>query len=42
MRDSAADCTLGDLRVLHHQHAPIEVVLTSRELGASFADSAAV
>jgi hypothetical protein len=37
-----ADCILGDLRVIRHQHAPVEIVIASRELGESFADPAAV
>lgn len=37
-----ADCTLGDLRVIRHANAPVEVVVASRELGQSFADTAAV
>ena len=37
-----ADCTLGDLRVIRHARAPVEVVIASRSLGQSFADTAAV
>jgi hypothetical protein len=37
-----ADCILGDLRVIRHEHAPAEIVIASRELGKSFADPAAV
>ena len=37
-----ADCTLGDLRVVPHGRAAVEVILATRELGESFADSAAV
>jgi hypothetical protein len=37
-----ADCTLGDLRVIQHVNAPVEVVVASRQPGASFADTAAV
>lgn len=38
----AADCILGDLRLVSHPHAPVEVVIAKRELGSSFADSAPV
>lgn len=38
-----ADCTLGDLRVIRRGTGrPVEVVTATRDLGASFADSAAV
>lgn len=38
-----ADCTLGDLRVIRRgKEQPVEVVIGSREFGASFADTAAV
>ena len=37
-----ADCTLGDLRVVSHGRAAVEVILATREMGESFADSAAV
>ncbi len=37
-----ADCTLSDLRVLRRKHAPIEIIIATRRLGESFADSAAV
>lgn len=37
-----ADCTLGDIRVIRHSRQPVDVVIASRELGASFADPATV
>ena len=38
-----ADCTLRDLRVIRHGGSrPAEIVIASREFGASFADSAPV
>ena len=37
-----ADCILEDLRVVRRRKGPVEVILGTRELGASFADSAAV
>jgi hypothetical protein len=37
-----ADCTLGDLRVVQHAGAPVEVVIGNRALGKSFADPAPV
>jgi hypothetical protein len=36
-----AECTLGDLRLVPHFRSPIELGIGRRELGASFADSAA-
>jgi hypothetical protein len=36
-----ADCTLGDLRIVQHRGAPAELIVARRELGKSFADSAA-
>ncbi len=36
-----ADCTLGDLRLIQHRGTPAELILARRELGKSFADSAA-
>lgn len=37
-----ADCTLGDIRLIAHEHSPVEVVTATRELDKSFADPAAV
>jgi hypothetical protein len=37
-----ADCILGDIRVVRQERGPVQVVVASRELGASFADPAAV
>jgi hypothetical protein len=37
-----ADCILGDLRVVRHAGRPVDVIIASRELGASFADPAPV
>jgi hypothetical protein len=37
-----ADCILSDLRVLRHDHSPVEIVVARREFGESFAASAAV
>jgi hypothetical protein len=36
-----ADCTLRDLRIVEHRGAPAELVVARRELGTSYADSAA-
>ena len=37
-----ADCTLGDIRVVRHPGRPVDVIIASRALGASFADTASV
>ena len=37
-----ADCTLSDIRVVRHAGQAVDVVIASRELGASFADPAQV
>jgi hypothetical protein len=37
-----ADCTLHDIRVIQTAHKPVTAVLADRDLGQSFADSAAV
>jgi hypothetical protein len=42
LTSEGADCTLGDLRVVRHEHAPVEIVIASREIGRSFADAAPV
>jgi len=36
-----ADCTLGDLRIVQHRGTSAELIIARRELGNSFADSAA-
>jgi len=36
-----ADCTLGDLRVIQHRGAPVDLIVARRDLGRSYADSAA-
>jgi hypothetical protein len=36
-----ADCTLGDLRVIQHRGAPVDLIVARRDLGASYADPAA-
>jgi hypothetical protein len=36
-----ADCTLGDLRLVQHRGRTAELIVARRELGSSFADSAA-
>jgi hypothetical protein len=36
-----ADCTLRDLRIVEHPGAPAELIVARRELGNSYADSAA-
>ncbi|MEP6621903.1 MAG: hypothetical protein ABJE47_21450 [bacterium] len=37
-----ADCILSDIRLLRHEHAPVEVVIANRALDKSYADPAAV
>jgi hypothetical protein len=36
-----ADCTLGDVRIVQHAGSPADLIIARRELGKSFADSAA-
>ncbi|MEP6835293.1 MAG: hypothetical protein ABJB74_18050 [Gemmatimonas sp.] len=42
LTQEGADCTLGDLRVIQHQHHTAEIVVAHRAMGESFADTATV